>query len=88
MKLVNRQGCVVTGAEQVAGNSNRMSTCSGWLILASGFVTIAGTGSQAWQAQTIGAFATGFSEPPFLNIVGRVIGSPMVTAALPHERCA
>ena len=45
-----------------------------WLILTSGLVTIGGTNNQAWPTQVVVAFASGLSEPAFLNIVGRVIG--------------
>ena len=45
-----------------------------WLILTSGLVTIGGTNNQAWPTQIVVAFASGLSEPAFLNLVGRVIG--------------
>jgi hypothetical protein len=46
-----------------------------WLILASGAVTIGQIDSQAWQTQAVVAFASGFSEPLFFGIVGRVVGT-------------
>ena len=45
-----------------------------WLILTSGLVKIGGTNNLAWPTQVVVAFASGLSEPAFLNIVGRVIG--------------
>jgi hypothetical protein len=45
-----------------------------WLILTSGLVTIGGTNSETWATHAVVAFASGFSEPLFLNIVGKVIG--------------
>jgi hypothetical protein len=45
-----------------------------WLILTSGLVTIGGTNNQAWPTQVVVAFASGLSEPVFLNIVGKVVG--------------
>jgi hypothetical protein len=45
-----------------------------WLILTSGLVTIGGANNQAWLTQVVVAFASGLSEPAFLNIVGKVIG--------------
>jgi hypothetical protein len=45
-----------------------------WLILTSGLVKIGGANNQAWPTQVVVAFASGLSEPAFLNIVGRVIG--------------
>jgi hypothetical protein len=44
-----------------------------WLILSSGLVMIGGANSQTWQVQAVVAFASGFSEPLFLNIIGRVL---------------
>jgi hypothetical protein len=44
-----------------------------WLILTSGFVTIGGTDNQTWPTQAVVAFAAGFSEPLFLNIIGKAL---------------
>jgi hypothetical protein len=45
-----------------------------WLILTSGLVTIGGTEHQARPTQAVVAFASGFSEPLFLDIIGKAIG--------------
>jgi hypothetical protein len=45
-----------------------------WLILTSGVVTIGGDSKLAWPTQAVVAFASGFSEPVFLGIVGKVMG--------------
>ena len=57
-----------------------------WLILTSGLVTIGGTNNQAWPTQVVVAFASGLSEPAFLNIVGRVMSPPTVIAGAALDR--
>jgi hypothetical protein len=46
-----------------------------WLVLTSGMVELAGSANGSWSTLAVVAFASGFSEPFALGILGRMTGS-------------
>jgi hypothetical protein len=67
-----RGAVATTGIQPLIGASIGLIS---WLILASGALTIGKIDNQAWQTQALVALASGFSEPFFFGIVGRVTGT-------------